>query len=153
METLKELETKLKEIREEQAKEEAYLDETFRMINQLEEKYGTPVSSWYDCGQGSRGYHYEYTEENWKKKKEEEERIRKERNLVPRARAAIYEKYRSTIQELEDKISYLKYGMSERAYDAYCYIQQFKEEIAELEEAIARKEKIIEEEAKKNRPE
>ena len=37
METLKELETKLKEVREEQAKEEAYLDETFRMLNQLEE--------------------------------------------------------------------------------------------------------------------
>ena len=82
-EKAKELKEKLDNLYDREKAEEERNTKLFYAYCQMEGKYGTRVHSPFDCGQGLRGYHYEYvTEEIKEKEKAEREQFLIDNNYL-----------------------------------------------------------------------
>lgn len=108
----------------------------------MEGKYGKAVSSPWDCGQGMRGYHYEYpSRELEQKEQDEREQFLKDNNY--RHQSDIWAAYKPLLDEAEEAFNLEQYGMTTRerylrkvlaGYEKN--VEEAKREVAEWEERV-----------------
>lgn len=127
------------------AEYEAEKDRCFKVFLEychMEGKYGKAVSSPWDCGQGMRGYHYEYPSiEIEKQEREEREQFLKDNNH--RSSSEIWEAYKPLLDEAEEAFNLEQYGMTTKernlrkilaGYEKN--VEEAKREVAEWEERV-----------------
>lgn len=115
----------------------------------MEGKYGKAVSSPWDCGQGLRGYHYEYPSREWEQKeRDEREQFLKDNNY--RHQSDIWEAYKPLLDEAEEAFNLEQYGMTTRerylrkvlaGYEKN--VAAAKKEVAEWEERVRQAKKEL----------
>ena len=117
----------------------------------MEGKYGQVAHSWYDDGQGMRGYHYEYPSEEIKRKEiAEREQFLVDNNY--KDGAEIYIEYNDKLNALNEAFHLEQYGMTVEQKELEKRIARQKKDIESLKKRLAREEKYLAEleaEAKK----
>ena len=118
---------------------------------QMEGMYGKVAHSWYDDGQGMRGYHYEYPSEAI----EHKELAERKQFLVDnnyKSGSDIYIEYIDRLNALNEAFHLEQYGMTVAQKELEKRIVRQKKEIKDLKARLAREEKYLAEleaEAKK----
>lgn len=147
-----ELKKALDALRAEENAEEERNNKLWYAYCRMEGMYGKAVSSPWDCGQGMRGYHYEYaTAEIERKEREEREQFLKDNNF--RHNNEVWNEYKDRIAEAEEAFHLEQYGMTTeekrmrdllKKYnkylaDAKAEVVHYEEKIAEIEADIAKR--------------
>ena len=145
-----ELKKALNALRAEEKAEEERHNELWYAYCRMEGKYGQVVHSPWDCGQGMRGYHYEYaTAEIERKEREEREQFLKDNNF--KHLDEIWNEYKDRIAEAEEAFNLEQYGMTTKEKeirdrlkrynkylaDAKKEVEQYEAKIAEIEKELA----------------
>lgn len=117
----------------------------------MEGKYGKVAHSWYDDGQGMRGYHYEYaSDEIHRQEVAEREQFLADNNY--RSGSEIYTEYIDRLNALDEAFHLEQYGMTVAQKELEKRIARQKKEIESLKKRLAREEEYLAEleaEAKK----
>lgn len=117
----------------------------------MEGMYGKMAHSWYDDGQGMRGYHYEYASEKIHRQEiAEREQFLADNNY--RSESAIYTEYIDRLNALDEAFHLEQYGMTVAQKQLEKRIARQKKEIENLKKRLAREEEYLAEletEAKK----
>lgn len=133
----------IKALRAEMKAEEERCNDVFRKYCDMEGKYGHYAVSPWDCGQGFRGYHYEYdSAELERKEKEEREQFLKDNNY--RNSLEIHSEYFDRLIELENAFNLEQYGMTTEEKDLRDAIVNRKKDLKEAEENLEKAKKRIE---------
>ena len=148
-EKAKELKEKLDNLYDREKAEEERNTKLFYAYCQMEGKYGTRVHSPFDCGQGLRGYHYEYvTEEIEEKEKAEREQFLIDNNY--RHTSEIHKEYEPLIKAAKEAFYLEQYGMTLKEYEHFETLKRYrknleraKKEVLECQARVARWEQLI----------
>lgn len=150
-EKARELKIAYENLYREYEKEKERCSQIFFKYCQMEGMYGQKVSSWYDCGQGMRGYHYEYTSEEIAR----QENAEREQFLIDnnyKSNSDIYTEYIDRLNALDEAFHLEQYGMTVAQKELEKRIARQKKEIKNLKKRLEREEKYLadlEAEAKK----
>jgi hypothetical protein len=134
-ERARELDEMIKAIRKEYEEEKNRCQEIFFQYYNMEGMYGRKAHSPWDCGQGMRGYHYEYPSEEIRKKEEKErDEFLKKNNY--KSQFTVMAEMNKELEPIEEEFSLEQYGMTTEE-------RKIKKQIEYYERAIAKREKEI----------
>ena len=150
-EKARELKEAYEKLRKEYEQEKERCKEVFFKYCDMEGMYGKIAHSWYDDGQGLRGYHYEYaSEELHRQEIAEREQFLTDNNY--RSGPDIYAEYIDRLDALNEAFHLEQYGMTVEQKRLEKLITKQKKEVENLKKRLAKEEKYLadlEAEAKK----
>lgn len=150
-EKARELKMAYESLYREYEQEQERCKQVFIKYCQMEGMYGKKAHSWYDDGQGLRGYHYEYVSEEIQRQEiAEREQFLTDNNY--RDNSEIYAEYTDRLNALDEAFHLEQYGMTIAQKQLEKRIAKQKKEIENLKKRLAREEEYLAEleaEAKK----
>ena len=109
--------------------------EIFVKYEAMEGKYGEKVYADFDCGQGMRGYHYEYkTEELARKEHLEREQFLKDNNY--KREFDIEAEYEDKLRKLREAFSLEQYGMTVEKKNKLDEVKSFERRVKRAKEEL-----------------
>ena len=150
-EKARELKMAYENLYKEYEKERERCHQVFFKYCDMEGMYGKRAHSWYDDGQGLRGYHFEYPSETIKL----QENAEREQFLVDnnyKNSADLYAEYNDKLNALNEAFHLEQYGMTVAQKQLENCIARQKKDIEKLKKRLAREEEYLaklEAEAKK----
>ena len=150
-EKARELKNAYESLYREYEQEKERCNQLFIKYCQMEGMYGKMAHSWYDDGQGMRGYHYEYAS----KEIERQERAEREQFLADnnyKHDFDIYAEYKDRLSALDEAFHLEQYGMTVAQKELEKRIARQRREVKNLRKKLAREEEYLAEleaEAKK----
>ena len=101
----------------------------------MEGKYGKMACDPWDCGQGMRGYHYEYSSRELEQKElDEREQFLKDNNY--RHQNDIWEAYKPLLDEAEEAFNLEQYGMTTKERQLRKILAGYEKNVAEAKKEV-----------------